>query len=103
MDVNSFITKDYRKNDAFAVQKNKANSKPNKANCQKGKIDEMCVFTKDYERNDIFAVPENKANSNPNKPNQSQFRDNSKGCFSPPQSGDGLVVVYGVSKPDSVV
>ncbi len=28
MNVNSFITKDYRKNDAFAVQKNKANSKP---------------------------------------------------------------------------
>ncbi len=32
MNVNSFIKKDYRKNDAFAVQKNKANSKPNKAN-----------------------------------------------------------------------
>ncbi len=28
MNVNSFIKKDYRKNDAFAVQKNKANSKP---------------------------------------------------------------------------
>ncbi len=32
MNVNSFITKYYRKNDAFAVQKNKANSKPIKAN-----------------------------------------------------------------------
>ncbi len=49
MNVNSFTKKDYRKNDAFAVQKNKANSKPIKANCQKGKIDAMCVFTKDYE------------------------------------------------------
>ncbi len=49
MNVNSFITKDYRKNDAFAVQKNKANSKPNKANSPEGKIDAKCVFTKDYE------------------------------------------------------
>jgi hypothetical protein len=32
MNVNSFITKDYRKNDAFAVQKNKPNTKPIKAN-----------------------------------------------------------------------
>jgi hypothetical protein len=32
MTVNSYITKDYRKYDAFAVQKNKPNSKPNKAN-----------------------------------------------------------------------
>ncbi len=32
MNVNLFITKDYRKKDDFAVQKNKANSKPNKAN-----------------------------------------------------------------------
>jgi len=28
MNVSSVITKDYRKNDAFEVQKNKANSKP---------------------------------------------------------------------------
>jgi len=28
MNVNSLITKDYRKNDAFAVQKNKPNSNP---------------------------------------------------------------------------
>jgi hypothetical protein len=28
MNVNTYITKDYSKNDAFAVQKNKANSKP---------------------------------------------------------------------------
>jgi len=32
MNVSSFITKDYRKNDAFAVQKNKPNSNPIKAN-----------------------------------------------------------------------
>jgi hypothetical protein len=31
MNVNSLITKDYRKNDDFAAQKNKPNSNPNKA------------------------------------------------------------------------
>ncbi len=49
MNVNSFITKDYRKNDAFAVQKNKPNSNPNKPNLPEGKIDAKCVVTKDYE------------------------------------------------------
>jgi len=28
MNVNSILTKDYERNDIFAVQKNKANSKP---------------------------------------------------------------------------
>ncbi len=46
MNVNSFITKDYRKKDDFAVQKNKPKTNPI---CQKGKIDAKCVFTKDYE------------------------------------------------------
>ncbi len=36
MNVNSFITKDYRKNDAFTVQKNKPNTNPNKANFKRG-------------------------------------------------------------------
>ena len=49
MNVNSFITKDYRKKDDFAVQKNKPNSNPNKANLPEGKIDAKCVVTKDYE------------------------------------------------------
>ena len=49
MNVNSFITKDYRKNDSFAVQKNKPNSNPIKPNLPEGKIDVKCVFTKDYE------------------------------------------------------
>ena len=31
MNVNSFITKDYRKKDDFAVQKNKPNTNPIKA------------------------------------------------------------------------
>jgi len=49
MNVNSFITKDYRKKDDFAVQKNKPNSNPNKPNLPEGKIDAKCVVTKDYE------------------------------------------------------
>jgi len=65
MNVNSFITKDYRKKDDFAVQKNKANSNPIKANLLDAKMNVNSILTKDYERNDIFAVPENKANSNP--------------------------------------
>ncbi len=32
MNINSITTKDYRKNDDFAVQKNKSNSNPIKAN-----------------------------------------------------------------------
>ena len=51
MNVNSILSKDYDKNDLFAVRENKANSKPNKPN--------QSQF---------------KANSKPNKPNQSQFK-----------------------------
>ncbi len=49
MNVNSLITKDYRKKDDFAVRKNKPNSNPNKPNLPEGKIDAKCVVTKDYE------------------------------------------------------
>ncbi len=45
MNVNSFITKDYRKNDAFAVQKNKANSKPIKANLKRAKMNVNIYYT----------------------------------------------------------
>jgi hypothetical protein len=45
MNVNSLITKDYRKNDDFAVRKNKPNSNPI---AERVKIDAKCVFTKDY-------------------------------------------------------
>ena len=45
MNINSIITKDYRKKDDFAVRINKANSNPISS---KGKIDAKCVFTKDY-------------------------------------------------------
>jgi hypothetical protein len=46
MNINSFITKDYRKKDDFLVRINKPNSNPISV---KGKIDAKCVFTKDYE------------------------------------------------------
>jgi hypothetical protein len=51
----------------------------NKANFFSAKMSINSILTKEYERNDIFAVKENKAN-------QSQFRDNSKACFSPQDS-----------------
>ena len=37
MSVNSILTKDYERNDIFAVPENKANSKPNKANSKPNK------------------------------------------------------------------
>ncbi|GAI19722.1 unnamed protein product [marine sediment metagenome] len=46
MNINSIITKDYRKKDDFLVRINKPNSNPISV---KGKIDAKCVFTKDYE------------------------------------------------------
>jgi len=49
MNVNSILTKDYERNDIFAVQKNKPNTNPNKPNLPEGKIDAKCVVTKDYE------------------------------------------------------
>ncbi len=46
MNINSLITKDYIKNDAFVVRKNKPNSNPIS---ERAKTDAKCVFTKDYE------------------------------------------------------
>ncbi len=65
MNVNSFITKDYRKKDDFEVQKNKPNSNPIKANFRKAKMNVNSLITKDYRKKDDFAVQKNKANSNP--------------------------------------
>ncbi len=69
MNVTSVLTKDYERNDIFAVPENKANSNPIKPNLPDAQMSVNSILTKDYERNDIFAVPENKANSNPIKPN----------------------------------
>ena len=62
MIVNSLITKDYRKNDAFAVRKNKPNSKPISS---KAKMNANAFSQKDYE-NETALRPKK---TNPNKPN----------------------------------
>jgi hypothetical protein len=49
MNVTSFITKNYRINDAFAVQKNKPNSNPNKANLKRAKMNLNIYYTEVYE------------------------------------------------------
>jgi len=62
MNVNSLITKNYRKKDDFAVRKNKPNSNPISS---KAKMNVNSLITKDYRKNDDFAVQKNKPNSNP--------------------------------------
>ena len=57
MNVNSLITKDYRKNDDFAVQKNKANSKPIS---EKPKMNVNLYFIKDYEEKCGYGLQKNK-------------------------------------------
>ena len=64
MNVNSLITKDYRKNDAFAVRKNKPNSNPIS---EKPKMNANVFVTKDYENETAFRLPKY-------KPKQSQFQ-----------------------------
>jgi len=63
MNVNSFITKDYRKNDAFAVRKNKPNSKPISS---KAKMDVSLYVIKEYENETAFRLQKY-------KPKQSQY------------------------------
>ncbi len=46
MNVNSLITKDYRKNDDFAVRKNKPNSNPI---YERAKMNVNLLATKEYE------------------------------------------------------
>jgi len=65
MNVNSFITKDYRKKDDFAVQKNKPNSNPNKPNLLDAQMNITSVLTKHYENIANWTLGENKPNTNP--------------------------------------
>jgi len=65
MNVNSILTKDYERNDIFAVRKNKANSNPIKPNLRNAKMNVNSLITKDYRKKDDFAVRKNKPNSNP--------------------------------------
>ena len=48
MNVNSILTKDYERNDIFAVPENKANSNPIKANLLDAQMNVTSVKTKDY-------------------------------------------------------
>jgi len=59
MNVNSLITKDYRKKDDFAVQKNKPNSNPISV---KPKMNATIFVTKDYENETAFRLQKNKPN-----------------------------------------
>jgi len=59
MNVSSLITKDYRKNDDFAVRKNKPNSNPIP---ERPKMNASCLFTKDYENETTFRPKKNKPN-----------------------------------------
>ncbi len=63
MNVNLTLTKGYRKNDPFAVQKNKPNSNPISV---KPKMNINLYVIKEYENETAFRLPKN-------KPNQSQF------------------------------
>ncbi len=62
MNINSFITKDYRKNDDFTVRINKPNSNPIS---QRVKIDANVFVTKDYENETTLRPQKNKPNSKP--------------------------------------
>ncbi len=64
MNVNSLITKDYRKKDDFIVRINKPNSKPISV---KPKMNANVFITKDYENETAFRLQKN-------KPKQSQFQ-----------------------------
>jgi len=67
MNVNSLITKDYRKKDDFAVQKNKAKTKPILSAVGGLQMNVTSFITKDYENERFCRCGEN-------KPNQSQFQ-----------------------------
>ncbi len=62
MNVNLYVTKDYRKKDDFAVRKNKPNSNPVS---ERPKMNTNLFTTKDYENKTDFRLPKN-------KPKQSQ-------------------------------
>jgi len=57
MNVNSLITKDYRKYDDFVVRKNKPNSNPISS---KAKMNTNVFITKDYENETTFRLRKNK-------------------------------------------
>ena len=65
MNVNSILTKDYERNDIFAVPENKANSNPIKPNLLDAQMNVNTVITMNYEQITMNNANKNKPNSNP--------------------------------------
>ncbi len=72
MNVNSFIKGDYRKNDAFAVQKNKANSKPI---AERVKLMQCVYLQRIMKKNSDRSYKKT-------KPKQTQFKSEDRGQMS---------------------
>jgi len=69
MNVNKVLTRNYENKTLGGRGKNKANSKPIKANFQKAAMFVTTFLTKNYENIPDLTLFENKPNTNPNKPN----------------------------------
>jgi len=65
MNVNPYITTDYKNKSNWTLGENKPNSNPIKPNFRKAKMNVNSLITKDYIKYDDFAVQKNKPNSNP--------------------------------------
>ena len=77
MNVNSLITKDYRKKDDFSVR-------INKANFRNGQNERKLNFNKGLQKKRLFSSPKNKPKTNPIKfisTNQKIFWTISKGTI----------------------
>ncbi len=71
MSVNSILTKDYERNDIFAVPENKANSNPIKANLMDAQMNVSSILTTYYENKSNWTLGKN-------KPKQTQFQTSTK-------------------------
>ena len=87
MNVNKVLTKDYVNKPSWKVRKNKANSKPIKANLPDAQMNVSNFITADYENKTLSRRGKNKPNTNPiqtqsnpikaNKmPKQTQYKPN---------------------------
>ena len=83
MNVNSLITKDYRKNDDFLVRINKPNSKPISV---KPKMSVNLYVIEDYENETSFRPQKNKPKQTQFKPNLVRRRRISKGQYRLPEN-----------------
>jgi len=72
MNVNSLITKDYRKNEVFVVR-------INKPNFRSAQNERKLTYNNGLQKKRCFSVQKNKPNSNPNKPKTNPISPNPKG------------------------